>query len=70
MTGRRRLFGLLVLGAAGTLLAACGRKGRPQNPEGTVYPRPYPYTAFPRPPAPAGSEADTRRPSEPTDQDR
>ena len=25
-------------------LAACGRKGNPEPPEGSTYPRDYPYT--------------------------
>jgi predicted small lipoprotein YifL len=28
-------------------LAACGRKGGPESPEGSTYPRDYPYTPMP-----------------------
>ncbi|EME70486.1 hypothetical protein H261_08388 [Paramagnetospirillum caucaseum] len=28
-------------------IAACGRKGMPEQPDGAVYPRDYPYTPLP-----------------------
>ena len=64
MTSRRRLLGLLAAGLGVGALAACGRKGRPVEPEDAVYPRTYPYTPHPgataarRQTAPAPSDTD------------
>ena len=47
MIARRRLLAVLSVGALAAGLAACGRKGRLEEPVGTVYPRTYPYTPMP-----------------------
>ena len=39
---RRLLIFLLALSLALPALSACGRKGPPEPPEGSTYPRPYP----------------------------
>jgi len=38
----RRIFVLLLLALVLPQLAACGRKGPPEPPEGSTYPRQYP----------------------------
>jgi len=43
-----RRFAVVMLAlAVASPLAACGRKGKPVPPEGTVYPRQYPKVDFP-----------------------
>ncbi|HSD35334.1 MAG TPA: hypothetical protein VLE26_07945 [Alphaproteobacteria bacterium] len=45
--GRRRILALLVLLAlALPALDACGRKGPPEPPEGSTYPRQYPNPTY------------------------
>jgi predicted small lipoprotein YifL len=45
--GRRRVLALLVLLAlALPALEACGRKGPPEPPEGSTYPRQYPNPTY------------------------
>jgi len=61
---RRRLLALAGAAALGLPLAACGRKGKPEEPEGRVYPRIYPYTPLPGisvPPARRDDPDQTRR---------
>lgn len=38
----RALLALLLIGALAGGLAACGRKGKPEHPPGSDYPRSYP----------------------------
>ncbi len=58
---------LLVVAVVALTLSACGRKGGPQAPEGSFYPRPYPDLGFPGAPAaatvPGGDE--TMEPGQP-----
>ena len=45
--GRRRAIAfLLVLALSLPLLASCGRKGLPEPPEGSTYPRQYPERGY------------------------
>ncbi len=58
MTRRLLLMTLLMAATAG--LSACGKRGDPHLPEGTVgtYPRPYPDPATVRPNTSAGKSAE------------
>ena len=51
----RRLLILGMVALMAVSLAACGRKGNPEEPENAIYPRTYPYTPLPsaskKPPA-------------------
>ncbi|CCG41740.1 exported hypothetical protein [Magnetospirillum molischianum DSM 120] len=51
---RRRLLGFLTAGLGASVLSACGRRGKPETPEGATYPNVYPYTPYP------GQKATTR----------
>ncbi|WP_460018976.1 LPS translocon maturation chaperone LptM [Magnetospira thiophila] len=42
MISRRRFLRMLAFALPVLLLAACGKKGPPQHPEGSQYPRKYP----------------------------
>ncbi|MDO8606980.1 MAG: hypothetical protein Q7R40_10620 [Phaeospirillum sp.] len=48
MIRRLLILGVVVMMAAS--LAACGRKGNPEEPEDAIYPRTYPYTPMPATP--------------------
>ncbi|CAA7624538.1 lipoprotein [Magnetospirillum sp. UT-4] len=52
----RALFTILVIAALGTSLAACGRKGRPIEPDDSQFPRVYPEIKFPKPKPKPGEE--------------
>ncbi|SEH28099.1 hypothetical protein SAMN04244559_00649 [Magnetospirillum fulvum] len=55
---RRGLLGLLAVGLGTSLLGGCGRRGKPEEPEGATYPTTYPYTPYPgRKQTPRNSEA-------------
>ncbi|CAA7614142.1 Secreted protein (modular protein) [Candidatus Terasakiella magnetica] len=64
MLRRTLLFGLA--GSLAAALAACGRKGFPEQPEGSVYPRRYPDIQPPensrRPAAPPPGDPDFQPP--------
>lgn len=66
----RRLTTLVVIAAVGLSLSACGRKGKPIPPEGSVYPRTYPNIEYP--PGPAGQEPQpqSQPPQQPAPQGR
>ncbi len=57
MSGRRTLIAVLALVLLGVGLQGCGRKGSPERPEGTTFPRAYPQqderARSPAPPPPA-----------------
>ncbi|CAA7621301.1 lipoprotein [Magnetospirillum sp. SS-4] len=40
----RALLSLVLAATLALSVAACGRKGNPEAPEGSTYPRDYPYT--------------------------
>ncbi|MHC8508630.1 MAG: LPS translocon maturation chaperone LptM [Rhodospirillales bacterium] len=42
MALRRGIFGFIALGVFCAALTACGRKGAPEFPEGSQFPKPYP----------------------------
>jgi len=44
---RRGLLGLLAAGLGASVLSACGRKGKPEQPEDSTFPTTYPYTPYP-----------------------
>ena len=47
LSGRRRLVLLLIaLSLALPAVSACGRKGPPEPPEGSTYPRQYPDPVY------------------------
>lgn len=67
---RRGLLGLLAVGLGASLLSACGRKGKPDQPDGATFPTTYPYTPYPaRKQAPRDGAA-TPSPAPETDQTR
>ncbi len=43
----RILLSLMLALMVALPLGACGRKGNPEPPDGTTYPRDYPYTPMP-----------------------
>ena len=50
MMRRPTLHRLLILGMVALMavpLGGCGRKGNPEEPEDSIYPRVYPYTPLP-----------------------
>ncbi|HLO76189.1 MAG TPA: hypothetical protein VK196_07020 [Magnetospirillum sp.] len=58
----RTLTVLIVVAAMAAGLSACGRKSRPEVPEGSTYPRHYPDITFPSGPQgqpPASPDAGT-----------
>jgi len=43
----RLVLGLILAGLLAVSLSACGRKGNPDQPDDSVYPRQYPYMPLP-----------------------
>jgi predicted small lipoprotein YifL len=44
--GKRLLIWMIAASLALPALSACGRKGAPEPPEGTTYPRQYPSPTY------------------------
>lgn len=65
----RHMLSLALVLLLASSLAACGRKGYPEEPENAVYPRNYPYTPLPVPaqkaPAASSNDGGTTQPHQP-----